>query len=117
MIDLEYMKNILKNIKWFTQRGARGWADCDVPNMDLYLSSVIPAMLAKLSESNEHSDELRDIAAGFYAYALYNEDNWYDETLSDKENQKRCKKAWSETQKSLDKSCKLLAKHFGDLWD
>lgn len=36
-------------IKWFIQRGKRGWADCDVWAIDSYLNRVIPAMLENLA--------------------------------------------------------------------
>lgn len=146
MIDLQHMKDTIENIKWeigywygelvkspirevkwFIQRGRRGWADKDAWDMHRYLSSVIPDMLDKqiidgvgypMDMTQESWDKTRrEIASGFLAWQLLDEDNWHDDTLSHKENQKRCKKAWAETQKSLDKSCKLLAKHFGNLWD
>jgi len=34
-------KDIYNNIKWFIQRGKRGYADCDVWDFDSYLSKVI----------------------------------------------------------------------------
>lgn len=35
----------LRRLKWFYQRGKRGYADCDVWAIDSYLSRIIPPML------------------------------------------------------------------------
>lgn len=45
---LRALKNIPTEIKWFLQRGKRGWADCDVWSIDWYLSNIIPPMVRKL---------------------------------------------------------------------
>ena len=42
----------LKKIKWFYQRGKRGWADCDWWCMDMYLTSIILPMLKQLRENS-----------------------------------------------------------------
>jgi hypothetical protein len=36
------------HIKWFIQRGYRGYADCDVWSLDSYLAGWMPAALLKL---------------------------------------------------------------------
>ena len=38
-------------IKWFLQRGRRGWADRDTWSMDSYLERVIPGMLIRLANA------------------------------------------------------------------
>ena len=35
------MVRLFKEIKWFIQRGKRGWADCDTWNFDTYIARVI----------------------------------------------------------------------------
>jgi hypothetical protein len=35
-------------IKWFWQRGQRGWADCDAWSLDTYLSGWLPQALDRL---------------------------------------------------------------------
>jgi len=35
------MVRLFKKIKWFIQRGKRGWADCDTWNFDTYIAGVI----------------------------------------------------------------------------
>jgi hypothetical protein len=39
-----------REIKWFIQRGRRGWADCDTWSLDDYLTSWLPAALRYLKE-------------------------------------------------------------------
>ena len=45
-------KRIPREIKWKYQRMKRGWADCDVWDMDKYLAEVVPQMLAKLRDNH-----------------------------------------------------------------
>jgi hypothetical protein len=42
-----------RSIKWFIQRGRRGWADCDGWSLDYYLDGWLPAALKQLKE-NKH---------------------------------------------------------------
>jgi hypothetical protein len=39
-----------REVKWFLQRGKRGWADCDVWGLDDYLAGWLPDALKQLSE-------------------------------------------------------------------
>ena len=39
-------------IKWFIQRGKRGYADCDLWSLDSYLSGFLPKALRKMAEIN-----------------------------------------------------------------
>ena len=50
-------------IKWFIQRGKRGYADCDIWSLDGYLSEWLPTALKQLSkEVNACPKELWDKA-------------------------------------------------------
>lgn len=40
----------LMRIKWFIQRGRRGWADCDIWSFDSYLCSWMPDALKAIKE-------------------------------------------------------------------
>lgn len=42
---------IYREIKWFIQRGYRGWADCDVWSIDYYLNRIMPEMLERLAKT------------------------------------------------------------------
>lgn len=118
----------IREIKWFIQRGRRGWADCDVWEMGDYIAKIIPEMIDfdgkfgagypfGFSSQEEWNKTQQDIASGFRAFQLFREDVWYDENKTSKENQLSAVKMQKEVQKSLEKSCKLLAKHLGNLWD
>lgn len=43
---------MLKEIKWFIQRGMRGYADCDVWDFDEYIARVLVGGLKKLKEDS-----------------------------------------------------------------
>jgi hypothetical protein len=42
-----------REIKWFIQRGRRGWADCDVWGLDDYLSRWLPDALRRLKKTKQ----------------------------------------------------------------
>lgn len=46
------MLNIFKEIKWFVQRGRRGYSDADTWDFDSYLNNMIPCALRRLK--NKH---------------------------------------------------------------
>lgn len=39
---------VYREVKWFIQRGSRGWADCDVWSIDWYLNRWMPDALRRL---------------------------------------------------------------------
>ena len=47
----KYVQDLLCKIKWFLQRGARGYADCDAWSLDHYLASWMPEALRHLEEN------------------------------------------------------------------
>jgi hypothetical protein len=42
-----------REVKWFIQRGRRGWADCDVWSLDDYLNSWLPDAVRKLKKDSQ----------------------------------------------------------------
>jgi len=58
-----------KEIKWFVQRGRRGYADCDVWNLNNYLAKIIVG----------GAEQLRDIAHGFPAEEDMTYEQWQRE--------------------------------------
>lgn len=40
-----------REVKWFIQRGRRGYADCDVWSVDGYLTRIVPQMLETLRKN------------------------------------------------------------------
>ena len=84
------LKEIPRFIKFFFQRGARGWADCDTWSMDDSLAPVIGQMLRHLAKYTNGYPEckefptfeswtkyLNDLAQAFEDYS--NIDQWIDE--------------------------------------
>ena len=48
---INFIKRIPKEIKWFFQRGKRGWADIDVICMDYWFFRTVIPMLKKLKDT------------------------------------------------------------------
>ena len=46
----EWIGDKWRALKWAKQRAIRGYADCDIWNMDSWFSSVVPEMLEQLAE-------------------------------------------------------------------
>lgn len=46
----DFIKNIPKEIKWFFQRGFRGYSDKDVWNIDKWFLNIIIPMLKQLKK-------------------------------------------------------------------
>lgn len=126
------MGHIYREIKWFFQRGARGWADRDVWSLDHYLAAWLPDALHYLRESDKGypsgicdckrdeygvekcddncigpakwSDILTAIANGFEASKIISE-NWI------------IRKEDSPEWQDFDKGMKLFHQYFFNLWD
>ena len=54
--------NFYNEIKWFIQRGRRGYADCDVWNMHSYLSNMFPKMIRQLKNNDGCPGDLYDVS-------------------------------------------------------
>jgi hypothetical protein len=129
----------LRKIKWFYQRGKRGWADCDTWCIDYHLAKIVPEMLRHLQE-NAHTypgcdeastfgkwyDLLDEMIDGWEAakrvcdddYVNKIQPNWFekDEKLTKKTLDKSCE-MMKEDQKLFEKKAKLFIKWFFHLWD
>ena len=98
-----WFKNLrysIKTIKWFYQRGSRGWADCDWWNMSYYLASVIIPMLKEIKEKKhgvpcaldenfEEAEKKWDIIVdemieAFEAAKRIIDDDYYEEVSGDR---------------------------------
>lgn len=129
--------NIYKSIKWFIQRGRRGYADCDVWSFDSYIAKMISSGIRTLKKSHhgcprELWDEgavnqecwrweeiLEDIAQGFdasqkildmdYFFIEENEDGMYVHKI-DKERMEQLTKKYK-------RGISLFSEYFMNLWD
>lgn len=85
---LQSIKYFPREVKWFIQRGYRGWADCDVWSFDSYIARVCTGGLK----------QLRDNASGTPLH-VFPKDHWDSSSNKrDKEERERidreARKAW-----------------------
>lgn len=143
IIDFPYHT---KRVKWFIQRGKRGYADCDWWNMNYYLVGIIIPMLNDLKKNkhgypcNGHfrkpnevcncdekwSEHIDEMIEAFEAARRVQEDDYYMEVSGDSvdairnasRKEVRQWAAMSRTdQKLFDKKIKVFTKWFFRLWD
>ena len=120
MLDIWEMPfNAYREIKWFIQRGMRGYSDRDVWGMYEHMNTIIPKMLIHLSENTiSYPPNLKGIktwkkilmkmALGFRAGTDAINLQWTDKF--DKKRNNKMLKDWND-------SMELFKKYFYDLWD
>lgn len=113
----ENVKNVPNEIKWFIQRGKRGYADSDVWSLDWYLSEWLPKAIRQLKKRTNGyplaflknpkgwKDILESIAKGFEADFRIKDGVLYEGKLYDKLVQLR-KEGFG-----------LFVKYYDNLWD
>lgn len=103
------------HIKWFIQRGYRGYSDSDSWGLDSYLCSWLPQAIRSLKDSHGHpvgmtpwgwNTRLEKMAQGFEAMQ-----NLADLKFTYKSPEERI--AWRQFHRGM----KLFHKHFFSLWD
>lgn len=131
-------------LKYSIQRAFRGYADCDVWNVDGYLCEIMPSMIKQLKEKThgypshlsspeEWETILNKIILGFEAgKKLINTDNWAlneECKITTSSNKVDFTNPWTKEQiehfknldridsKNFDEGMKLFAEHFFSLWD
>lgn len=128
-----------KQVKFFIQRGKRGWADCDWWGMDYYLIGIILPMLKELKEHchgypgygkvstpEKWDSTLDEMILGFEAgkriceneYFDIFQPNWFEknEKLTS-DTLKKCQEETLKDQKLFHEKIKLFNKYFFSLWD
>ena len=116
------MKELIKKIKWFIQRGKRGYSDQDVWSLDSYLMEWLPKALRQLAKNHigypiglsdkEWISILNKMADGFDAERI-NDNLYFDGKISVCDAVKNEKIVHEKLQNSL----KLFVKYFRNLWD
>lgn len=129
----------LRKIKWFFQRGKRGWADCDTWGLDHYLARIMPEMLRYLQE-NLHSypgydeastcgkwyDILEELIEGWEAANRVCDDEYYKQVSGDsieaignatRKEIREWHRLSVKDRKLFEKKMKLFTKWFFHLWD
>ena len=112
-----------RRVKWFLQRGKRGYSDRDLWGFDYYLCEIMPKALRQLNDIRHGYPDspfaktgmtdkkwgriLEQMAVGFEAYG---------ETLNDHEHMGNS--SWYKKRiKRWEVGSKLFIKYFGALWD
>ncbi len=109
----KYVIELIDEVRYFIQRGKRGYSDRDVWSIDYYLAHWMPEALKQL-ERTKHgtpigmtpkgwSTRLRIIREGFEAV----------KELGDTPNHER----YQELKRKMDKGLKLFGEYFLNLWD
>lgn len=137
-----HCSNWHRKIKWFFQRGHRGWADCDCWSLDWYLADWLPKALRQLRKtqhgcSAEMFDKeykkkgktnecwkwdeiLGEMAQGFDEIRkVMNNDHWdgiSKKSWTDKDAENARKKDKESTEK-FKRSMNLMKRFFLSLWD
>lgn len=125
-----FIRELYQQIKWFIQRGWRGYAECDIWSIDYYLCGWLPKALRELAENvhgvpfdlaevhkdgshdvtdkhlNNWKAEIRIMADGFEARLNISDCKYKHDSKEEKEAQRK-----SEI------GIKLFVKRFDNLWD
>jgi len=128
------MLHFFRQIKWFIQRGRRGYADCDVWDFDAYLISIIVPALKELKkdkmgcpmefydekmkndECHKWDEMIEEIIQGFEAiealdcrsFKWFKKDHVYRKEFD--------KERLDVLTKKYEKGMQLFAKHFMSIW-
>jgi len=143
---IDYISTIPKQVKWFIQRGKRGWADVDTWSFDSYLSEIISQGITHLAKNVYGTPNEKNMTLGKWIDILWKIHHTFDwekricegsaikipSNKSDKEYEKmkkeykiiekRCKVDPSRIMtrkevKEYEEGWKLFKKYFNDLWD
>jgi hypothetical protein len=126
----------LDELKWFYQRGKRGYAECDWWGMHDYMSKVIPPMLRRLktgsgcpsefydrdatnNECHKWSTILEEMAQGFEAAAFLDNQRYlkwkpgeHGGSILETDHE-----AMENARLKMERGLKLFAEHYLSLWD
>jgi hypothetical protein len=132
---IDKVTNFPYQVKWFIQRGKRGWADCDVWSVDYYLTPIIIGMLKKLKETThgypygltekKWDKTLDKMVAGFEAAQRVLDDDYYKDIIGDdpkwgsvpRDIIKKLGRMSVKDQKLFRKNAELFIEYYFALWD
>jgi hypothetical protein len=118
----------VKCVKWFWQRGSRGYADCDVWGIDWYLAELIPSMLEGLKNGSGYPSSLHNqiewnnildkMIKGFAAARSLQSMDFMDDEKGDIINDpKLWKKRERKQYKVFKRGMRYFTYYFLNLWD
>lgn len=139
---MDFIKNIPREIKWFFQRGTRGYSDKDVWSIDIWFKSIIIPMLEQLKETKQgHPIDMTEEEWNLTLNNMINyfkectdfycsekneyEDEYMSRIMSANEYDKLLANKWLKREEEIDKyknemkdrAFELFSKHFYSLWD
>lgn len=128
--------DFLRQIKYFIQRGRRGWSDQDAWSIHGYLSEVMPPMLRKLKggigcpseffdreyKNNECADWHEALEEMAQAFEIAEKVSWhkYGKWQEGKNGGKtwiKDEEAEKQAVEKMEKGLQLFTAHFLNLWD
>lgn len=140
-----FIKDIPYKIKWFIQRGKRGYSDCDIFDMSYWFIQVIVPMLKQLKETKhgypcdmtekEWDNQLDKMIKCFiemsedgcsmkneYENKLFENIEWNEEETEEHKELReewlnREEEIWNYREKMKKEAFDLFSKHFWNLWD
>lgn len=118
----ECVMDFFRGIKWFIQRGRRGYSDRDLWGFSSYLSEMLVQALTQLNEtkmgypadiktSGQWTDIIDEMIEGFRA-VKDNEEIFF----TDKTNQ-QIEEEIAENNRRIDRGMYYFKKYFQNLWD
>lgn len=123
----QYVRHQWSQLKWFYQRGSRGYADCDVWSIDAYIVHWLPAALRQLKKENHgHPTSVCNEDIDWTTHIdCKGEERWealLEEMASGLEMAFVLQDRWISDRDSLewrkfDRAMQLIHKHFFELWD
>ena len=122
---IKWIKWLLKNHKWAKQRINRGYADCDVWELNDFITEILQGGLRQLAEKHEgiplkfveeaHGND--ELASKQYAEYLNRIADLLVEASSTKEEVNYWSTEAARRQLALHRAFHLLEKIYFDLWD
>lgn len=117
---INFVKYMPRHIKSFWQRGMRGYSDCDLWNIDEYVSEVMIGVLTQFKEHHAGypstiSDKkwtsiLGEIIEGFKAHQAFDDDDMIKNGEYNREKS-------DALIKKFNRGMRLLSKWYFNLWD
>lgn len=116
---------ICRGIKSFYQRGKRGYADCDVWNLDMYLVKVMSGAINRLAETThsypngyeEYEDWIKDLKDIAELITKLNVDDNIHWDLEGSQLRKAYDEAMEEHDLAAEVVFDWMKEHFNNLWD
>ena len=119
----DFFKYLPRKIKWFYQRGKRGYSDNDVWDLDYWFLNVIVPMLKQLNKSNISYPA--NLTMEEWHRILNKMIFYFTEAKEEKINYNNIKHKYFQREKELDlyrnkkkqQAFTLFSKYFWHLWD